>query len=59
MFGKKVGENWLATRKMSGRNKIVFLRLMECLTPAFGFDLFMNSNYRSFGLLTDIGVNNI
>ena len=23
MFGKKVGENWLATRKMPGKNKIV------------------------------------
>ena len=23
MFGKKVGENWLATRKISGKNKIV------------------------------------
>ena len=32
---------------------------MECLTPAFGFDIFMNSNYRSFRLLTHIGVNNI
>ena len=23
MFGKKVGENWLTTRKMPGKNKIV------------------------------------
>ena len=23
MFGKKAGENWLATRQISGKNKIV------------------------------------
>ena len=30
---------------------------MEFLAPAFGCDIFMDNNYRSFRLLTHIGVN--
>ena len=37
----------------------VVLRLMDCLTPTFGFDIFMDNYFTSFRLLTHLGVNNI
>ena len=35
------------------------LRLMECLTPSVSFDVFMDSYFTSFRLLTHLGVNDI
>ena len=32
---------------------------MECLTPTVTFDIFMGNDFRSFCLLTYIGINNI
>ena len=32
---------------------------MECLTPNFSFDIFMDNYFISFRLLTHLGVNNI
>ena len=37
----------------------VVLRLMEFLTPAFTFDIFMDNYFISFRLLNHFGVNNI
>ena len=37
----------------------IVLRLMECLTPTFRFDLFSDNYFTSFRLLTHLGVNNI
>ena len=35
------------------------LQLIECLTPSFSFDIFMDNYLTSFCLLTHFGVNNI
>ena len=32
--------------------------LMECLTPAFSFDIFVDNYFTCFRLLTYLGVNN-
>ena len=42
-----------------GLGENVVLRLIECLTPTVSFDMFMDNWFRSFRLLTHLGVNNI
>ena len=37
---------------------VVFL-LMECLTPAFSFDISMDNYFISFRLLSSLGITNI
>ena len=37
----------------------VVLRLMECLTPAFSFEISMDNYFTSFRLLSSLGVTNI
>ena len=32
---------------------------MECLTPTFGFDIFMRNDFISFHLITHLGINKI
>ena len=46
-----------STRWRLGENAI--LRLMECLTPTFSFETFMDNYSKSFRLLTRLGVSNI
>ena len=49
--GKQVA---FSTKWELGKN--VVLRLMECLTPNFSFDIFMNNYFKYFRLLTHLGV---
>ena len=56
--GTKKGKQFASSTKW-GLGENVVLRLIECLAPAFGCDIFMDNNYRSFCLITHIGVNNI
>ena len=56
--GTKKGKQFESSTKW-GLGENVFLRLIECLAPAFGCDIFTDNNYRSFCLITHIGVNNI
>ena len=46
-----------STKRGLGEN--IVLRLMECLTPIFSFDIFMDNYFTYFRLLTHLGVNNI
>ena len=43
-----------STKYGLGENAV--LRLMECLTPSFSFDIFMDNYFTSFHLLTHLGV---
>ena len=52
--GKQVASS---TKWWLGENNV--LRLIECLTPTFSFDIFMDSYLTSFHLFTHLGVNNI
>ena len=54
----KKGKQFPSSTKC-GLGESVVLWLMECLTPAFGCDIFMNNKYRTLRLLTHIGVNKI
>ena len=56
--GAKKGKQFASSTKF-GLGENIVLRLMECLTPAFGCDIFMDNNYRALRLLTHIGVNKI
>ena len=56
--GAKKGKQFPSSTKC-GLGENVVLWLMECLTPAFGCDIFMNNKYRTLRLLTHIGVNKI
>ena len=56
--GAKKGKQFVSSTKW-GLGDNVALRLMECLTPTFSFDLFMDNYFTSFRLLTHLGVNNI
>ena len=55
--GAKKGKQVVSSTKCRFEN--VVLRLMECLTPTFSFDVFMDNYFTSFCLLTYLGVNNI
>ena len=46
-----------STKWRLGEN--VVLQLMICLTPTVSFDIFMDTYFTSFRLLTHLGVNNI
>ena len=56
--GAKKGKQFASSTKC-GLEENVVLRLMECLAPAFGCDIFMDNNYRAIYLLTHTGVNKI
>ena len=56
--GAKKGKQIASSTKWKLRENVV-LRLMECLTSAFSFDIFMDNSFTSFLLLTHLGVNNI
>ena len=43
-----------STKYGLGENAV--LRLMECLTPSFSFDIFMDNYFTSFHLLTHLAV---
>ena len=45
-----------STKWRLGQN--IDLRLIECLTPSFSFDIFMDNYFTSLRLLTHLGVNN-
>ena len=47
----------LSTKWRLGEN--VVLRLIECLTPSFSFDIFMDNYSQFFVQLTNLVVNNI
>ena len=55
--GAKKGKQ-VATPTKWGLGENVVLRLVECLTPAVSFDIFMDNFFTSFRLLTNLGVNN-
>ena len=55
--GKKGEQVSYSTKWGSGEN--VALRLMECLTPTFNFDIFMDNYFTSFCLLIRLGDINI
>ena len=56
--GAKKGKQVASSTKW-GLGESVVLRLMECLTPTFSFNIFMDNYFTSFLLLTHFGVNNI
>ena len=56
--GAKKGKQFASSTKWRLRKNVV-LRLMECLTPTFSFDIFMDNYFTFFRLLTHLGVNNI
>ena len=58
--GGKKGKQVASSTKLGSGEKVV-LRLMECLTPTFSFDIliFMDNCFTFFCLLTHLGVNNI
>ena len=56
--GAKKGKQLVSLTKW-GLGENVVLRLMECLTPSFIFDIFMDDHFSSFRLLNHLGVNNI
>ena len=49
----------IASSTKWGLGENVVLRLIECLTAAFRFDIFMDNYFTSFCLLTYIGFNSI
>ena len=56
--GAKKGKQVASSAKWKLGENIV-LWLMDCLSPAFSFDMFMDNYFRSFCLLTYVGFNNI
>ena len=56
--GAKKGKQVASSAKWKLGENIV-LWLMDCLSPVFSFDMFMDNYFRSFCLLTYIGFNNI
>ena len=56
--GAKKRNDFASSTKWEYRENVV-LRLIECLTPAFGLMYLWKKNFTSFCLLTHFGVNNI
>ena len=56
--GPKKGKQF-ASSTTWGLGGTIVLQLMECLTPTFSFDIFMDNYFTSFRLLTHLGVNSI
>ena len=56
--GAKKGKKVASSTKQGFGEKVV-LQMTECLASIFSFDLFMDNYFRSFCLLTYLGVNNI
>ena len=54
----KKGKQFVSSTKWRLGENVIF-RLMECLTPTFSLEKFMNNYSKSFGLLTHLGVSNI
>ena len=54
---QKKGKQVASSTKQGLKENV--LRLIECLTPTFSFDIFMDNYFTYFRLLTQLVINNI